>query len=166
MSLIDPISQQRHLLEELIRLLCDPSDFSQKFHRFLLVGLCLTAPLPLRHDGKFTATAVIRYIRELGSSMVRSTPRFHPSGRTDISTVGLAVHPASRNLPHSMAIYELSVKIGGAWRWVCSIEADDHPKALRQAIGCLKPEHYSLPIRLEQEVPPPAKEKPRRGRPQ
>ena len=50
-----------------------------------------------------------------------------------------------------MAVYQLYVKINGVWQWAARIEADDHPAALRKAISSLKPEHFSLPIRLEQE---------------
>jgi hypothetical protein len=43
-----------------------------------------------------------------------------------------------------------SVKIGDQWKRVCVIEAQSHPKAFREAILCIKPEHYTKPIKLEQ----------------
>ena len=47
--------------------------------------------------------------------------------------------------------YRLYVKVDGRWEEVCSIEAESHAEALRQAIACLSPDHYDKPIRLEQQ---------------
>jgi hypothetical protein len=49
-------------------------------------------------------------------------------------------------------VYRLEVKVGGKWQRVCTIKAESHPEALRQAIACLPPEHFDKPIRLEQET--------------
>jgi hypothetical protein len=54
-----------------------------------------------------------------------------------------------------MGTYNLYVKTNGHWQWVCSIVAENHPDAFRQAMTKLKPEHYSKQIRLEQELIPP-----------
>lgn len=46
--------------------------------------------------------------------------------------------------------YELYARIGGRWEFLCRIDAAGHPEAFRQAMLCLKPEHYDKEIRLEQ----------------
>lgn len=51
-------------------------------------------------------------------------------------------------------VYRLDVKAGARWRRVCTIEADSHAEALRQAIACLPPEHFDKPIRLVQQEDP------------
>jgi hypothetical protein len=45
--------------------------------------------------------------------------------------------------------YHLYVQIKDRWRRLCDIEAVDHAQAFQQAMTRLKPEHYTLPIRLE-----------------
>lgn len=58
--------------------------------------------------------------------------------------------------------YQLHVKLDGRWQWLCDIEAESHSDAFRQAVLCLKPEHYDKPIRLEQ-VMGAGERKPTRG---
>jgi hypothetical protein len=47
-------------------------------------------------------------------------------------------------------VYRLDVKVGAKWQRVCTIEAESHSEAMRQAIACLPPEHFDKPIRLTQ----------------
>jgi hypothetical protein len=53
-----------------------------------------------------------------------------------------------------MNSYNLYVKINGVWMFQFRIFAHDHTEAFRKAMHSLKAEHYSLPIRLEQEEGP------------
>ena len=46
--------------------------------------------------------------------------------------------------------YQLHVKVGERWKWQCDIEAESHAVAFGRAMMGLKPEHFQLPIRLEQ----------------
>jgi hypothetical protein len=52
--------------------------------------------------------------------------------------------------------YHLYARLEGKWMWQCDVRAANHGDALRQAIGCLRPEHDVLPIRLEQDETPAA----------
>jgi hypothetical protein len=45
--------------------------------------------------------------------------------------------------------YQLYVKVAGRWTWLCDIQAATHADAFRDAMLCLKPEHYDKPIKLE-----------------
>lgn len=47
--------------------------------------------------------------------------------------------------------YHLYARLDGRWTWQCDVRAASHGEAFRQAIACLRPEHDSLPIRLEQD---------------
>jgi len=49
-----------------------------------------------------------------------------------------------------MARYQLHLRIGNNWKLFHTIDAPDHPTALRQAIACLGPENYDKQLRLEQ----------------
>ena len=46
--------------------------------------------------------------------------------------------------------YQLFIKVGGQWLWICDIEAETHPDALLTAILVLQSQHQDKPIRLEQ----------------
>jgi hypothetical protein len=59
--------------------------------------------------------------------------------------------------------YRLHVKVNGRWVRQCEIEAESHAVAFGRAMVCLKPEHYELPIRLEQVEA--ARPERRRGKP-
>jgi hypothetical protein len=50
--------------------------------------------------------------------------------------------------------YQLYVQIDDVWQWAASFDASDHAHAFQQAMGQLKPEHYTVPIRLEQTLDP------------
>ena len=52
--------------------------------------------------------------------------------------------------PMPVKTYELYVKVDREWKREGTIYARSHPDALRDAISHLKPEHYELPIRVEQ----------------
>jgi len=57
-----------------------------------------------------------------------------------------------------MNSYGLYVKIDGVWTLQCRIDADNHSEAFKKAMIALSPEHYRLPIKLEQgEASAPAK---------
>jgi CheY-like chemotaxis protein len=46
--------------------------------------------------------------------------------------------------------YQLYVRVGPSWEWVCEVAAPSHGEALREAITRLRPEHHDKPIRVEQ----------------
>jgi len=50
--------------------------------------------------------------------------------------------------------YNLFVKIERVWKLQCSIDADDHSEAFKKAMLVMNPDHYKLPIKLEQEDGP------------
>jgi hypothetical protein len=58
-----------------------------------------------------------------------------------------------------MKIYQLYIKVGRIWQWELTIQAEDHPSALRQAIAKIRPEHFDKAIRVEQEDSPAWNEK-------
>ena len=47
--------------------------------------------------------------------------------------------------------YQLYLKVDGNWLWTVEIEAEDHRDALRKTISIIRPEHYALPLKLEQD---------------
>jgi len=59
-----------------------------------------------------------------------------------------AAAPAART---GLNRYNLYARIRGRWTWQCDINAATHCDGMRQVIDWLKPEHESLPIRLEQD---------------
>ena len=54
----------------------------------------------------------------------------------------------------STRLYQLHVYSDSEWQWFCDIVAPDHADALRQAISCVKPEHYFKRIRVEEMIVP------------
>ena len=59
--------------------------------------------------------------------------------------------------------YHLYVRIDGRWQHVHAIEAVSHADAFRSAMLALAPEHYDMPILLEQEETPGAGPRPGAG---
>ena len=51
-----------------------------------------------------------------------------------------------------MRIYQLHVKVDGAWSWVCTIDAGSHAEAFEAALRCLGSADGDRPIRLEQDI--------------
>ena len=48
--------------------------------------------------------------------------------------------------------YQLHVRDGGRWMWLCTLEAASHAEAFHRALTCLGQAHYEKPVRLEQDL--------------
>lgn len=49
-----------------------------------------------------------------------------------------------------MRVYQLFVKMGRRWNWLCDLNAASHADAFREAMLRLEPEHFDKQIRLEE----------------
>lgn len=58
----------------------------------------------------------------------------------------------SGNPNDPMNVYQLYIKTGEQWEWLCTIDAATHAEAFHRAVLCLGQAHYDKPIRLEQDL--------------